>query len=1057
MPNLIDPLIEYAELTERTHVEALDEAIWRFSAKPKELTLESYFGSYGDKDGVFRAINELTDRAVHSSCYGSLAYFHRGFSAKVAKRRWYEYHILAARNYQKVFELSKRVPSAVPQDKLYMYVFMAAAEFHNALQHSCAKSLVKEARPLLETLAAKREEDYMQDLNYLLNRAFLMFLEADYAHLGEALNVFRGQLSSVVSNKELSHSELVDLGCMADVAEALTQFSSFVVSGDMRLADVAFVAMDSAREQAGRSGRTDLRYFTDKLRLSMLTLKELSIWNVPKFFGVNLSPLGRNAIMQYIEAKAWAGVYFLFPSQYEALLGGLLEASARRILVSTPTGAGKTVLGELLELSERFSERRKVDISFYMVPTRALANEKYNDFRSSLEGVTPKLRVSQVVGEALVNTKQAIERSVIVILTPVKLDMLLRNDLYGREPITLIIDEFHNIRTGHRGTRIQFDLIRFQERYPEAKIILISAIVSNFDEIKDWFKADKHFRTTWRPTFARVGIFDAKEKDGLISFNDGVSVDTGVNRQVVRANAYKIQAAKLATRLSTDGPCLIFSSSRIGVPDYAKYVSEEVAKAPLNFDRQANSELREKLERLIGKDDEITRYFAQGIGIHRGDLPHILRRIIEDGVRRGGLSVMVSTTTLAEGINLPLKSVIIPRTKVGGEDMPMSLFFNLFGRTGRPAMEAEGQVVLIARKDSPAPSLLRFESAKPKDIERIVTPLKEILVLRKRIEDSTDEQEKTRLSDRLALHEAVIDTVSLALIAEGVTETLSHDDRLIAKLSIGDTGVAGLREGETEVETVLRECQARLVGYGVVEERNSALVATSFGRAVYDTGFSPGSCALLMRKIPGLCVKLDLWGVSKSNVLSQGNALTEILALMEIPIETHAYFLGEGLPEGYADVMIDWMNNKSLADISQEHFAGSYSRALITVEGQLSGFSAWFLYCLWKLILYYQRQYPRRVGYIEALGELPRYSYFGSNYRVVLENMEADLSSELFSDDLQACVKGLSRSELWGFHHVPESLLDEDAKQRLKSLGLRTEESEFASLLHRILKDAQQR
>jgi replicative superfamily II helicase len=1053
MQRLIDPLIEYSGLTQTAKIEKLNDAVQVIVRMRRVRTLEFYTeASTRSIYEMYKSLNVLSSDAVKLSLFGRLTYFREGFRAKAANRTWYEYFIMAARNYQKVFELGRRIPDEIGKNNLYMYLFMAAAEFHNAMQHACSKSLVKDAQPLLEPRAGE-ELSIMEDLNYRLHCILLHFLASEFKFLKTNVPPFLDKVKNLMeTSNEFSHSELMDLTCLIYIAEGLNHLTQFVLSGHKQEMAIASENLELARDAADKSGRPDLRYIVDKLGLSSLALKQLSVWNLYDFFDIGDDPRKREYLTQYIRLKIESEVYFLYPSQYQALSNEILHASSRRILISTPTGAGKTLLAELVVLSERVNHLDEKGVSMYMVPSRALAREKFNDIGSAVKGLTnPEISVCQITGEVVLDAQRAIEENDVVILTPEKLDMIIRNKFYDRTPNVLVIDEFHNIATGYRGIRIEFDLIRFKGLYPNAKIVLISALVSNFDEIRKWFNADKDFQTTWRPTFARVGLFDIKDPSGIIKFTDGVSVQVDVSRQNTRTNAYKQQAAKLAVEFASEGPCLIFSNSKDAVMQYADYLSQQSERLEgLTRDKEENAKLALRLKQIIGEEEEIYQYFVKGIGVHRGDLPHILRRIIEDAVRRGALRLLVSTTTLAEGINLPLKTIIIPKPEVGREVLQMGLFFNLFGRAGRPLKETEGQVIFLVRKKYPREALEKYEKATLRDIEKILAPVTHIIQLQELIEQTRPLEEKEMLAKQLRIFQAVLDTTLLALLVEKSVDRISDNEQLLDKIIISPLNFdERAREMRNKTTLILQDSEKRLLDFNVVRENERArLDVTEFGMAVYDTGFSPKSCVDLMKKIPRLCENLAK--VTDRNIMYKYEVISQIFSLMKIPVETEAYFIDE-LPLGYASIMFEWMQGKFLKEIAATYFRGKVSEALITVDGLLSGYSSWFLYALSILAHYYSKNKKREPGYLRALKILPKYCYYGSNNSGALEIMQMDISHELFRDDVLRLVGGLSETELRRLFESPDELPTRQLTERIASLNLQTDTQEFIDALHRML------
>jgi replicative superfamily II helicase len=1051
--SLIDPLIEYRELTRSENIRKLDSAVKDVTRVQKTLT---FYTEFDRETNLITIINELMKEATRFSLYGELCYHNSLKKGKLGTHNWYEYLIMAARNYQKIFELSKELLDKIMDaKKRYMLLFMSIFEFHNAMQHSCSSSLVKDGMAFLEKIETA-ENDVMEETNLRLHKSLLQFFSFKLLTCNESINVNYEYVKSILSREDdLTVLEIIDLGCILDILESVRLLTKFLLYGEKEDIEKSAKKIDSASQLAMESGRPDLRYIVNKLKISILTLRQLSIWNLKNFFVFD-NEQKTHYLDTYIRSKVSSGFYILYPSEYEALVNGILEQKAKNSLISMPTGAGKTLLAELIFLSRVISLWEKRELAIYMVPSRALAHEKYEDFKEAFKNLdSPEIRVCQITGETILDAEKAVKEHDLVILTPEKLDMLLRKQYYDRKIDTLIVDEFHNMRTGYRGIRIEFDIIRHQELYPDTAVILISAIVSNFDEIKNWLGAQKYFRTTWRPTFSRIGIFDIGcARTQGIKFTDGTSFFMPLP-QKLRSNAHNKQAISIATEIVKDGPVMIFCSSKRGVNVLADYLSKDFNKMPhelkVNFKQKKKLLLR--LKRIIGEDESIYQFFQKGIGIHRGDLPHVIRRIIEEGIRTNALQFIVSTTTLAEGINLPLKTIIIPKTELAGEELTLSLFFNLSGRAGRPQKESEGQVILVSSKKYPMKMLSeQYLKADPKNIEEIVTPVLQIIALDQKIAQARKSEWKQRYIEEKEIHKSVLDTVLLSLVIEKNVAELAENEPIIHRILIHPN-----KEVHDQVKEILRESENRLITFKVIDRGNKGLKPTKWGYYVYKTGFSPLSCVNLMKHVESLIANLDIYSIKKRSFLYNFEVLHSLFQLMTVPIETRAYF-HDGLPKNYVKILYQWIHGKYLKDIAHDFFKDKISDAMLDLGGLLSGFSAWFLYALQILLKYYSATIKRPLGkYLFNLDLLQRYCWFGTFDSSALKILELDISHELLRDDVLRFVTTLGRDKVKEIFENSELIHEKSVQEAIKSMNLQFEEAEFSEILYGILAERQHR
>lgn len=1067
MQELINPLIDYQELTKEKedNVKRIGESVEILARVFTKVSLE-YWVSREEKVIEFRSIvNELLRDSVKLTLYGELLYYNPEIADKNKKlRHWTEYLIMAARGYQKIFETSEKYLD--PPERFQLKI-MAVAEFHNAMQHACSSTLAKEAVELLYIL--KKDLKNVQNntiglINFELYNNILKFFRGDFKEIvypedkEKSIDSFYTHVKQELSkNKELTLNEVLDLSCILYLVKSINLFSDYMLKGDEVKVKEALGMISKADSISIRTGRADLRYLSSKLKVSIETLQHLSFWKIKQFFQLN-GVKEKKILNEYIKSKIDNGFYFMYPSQFEALKEGILKRENNHTLVSMPTGAGKTLLAEFIVLAEMLRLGEKRELAIYMVPSRALAREKFGDFTKAFGKLKDmNVKVCQITGEVIINDEEAVKENDLIIVTPEKFDMILRNKFYGRKVDTLIVDEFHNIRTGFRGIRIEFDIIRQRELYPSTKIVLISAIVSNFSEIKNWLKADKAFRTTWRPTFSRIGMVDIGERTNKIKFNDG-SLHLVSIKETVKITAYIKYAAKLAVDFGTDGPCMIFSPTKKKMSKYIKYLLEEIDVGKIKIDdiidKEANKRHSKRLFRLIG-DEEIYRLFIKGIGIHKGDLPHQIRRIIEDAFQDNALRFLISTTTLAEGINLPIKTIIIPKPKVGRDDMDIGLFFNLLGRAGRPNMEYEGQVVLIASKSCSLSNLDRYFTATQKDIEEILTPVRDIMSLQKSFDSSTDIKNIEWYKRELDIQKSVLDTVLLAIVYEGKIIKIKDYDVLIDKIVIGSKK-HDINLIKSEIAKTLSDSEDRLIKYNVVKKiEQGVLQPTDFGKAVYKTGFSPESCKILLSKINSIISLLEETPINRFTIFkSELGILRSLLELMPYPIETRMYFPNK-LPPNYINIIYRYMLGHLIKDIAQDNFDGKISESMIQVQGLLSGFSAWFLYALEVLIEYKcliaDKKTKVECRYISTLKLLPEYAWFGTNNDTALGILKKDISRELLRDDVLRLIEKIGEKDIRKILKNPKLIYDESVKTQINEIGLQTEEDEFIKAFYHVL------
>jgi len=224
-------------------------------------------------------------------------------------------------------------------------------------------------------------------------------------------------------------------------------------------------------------------------------------------------PLPADIIEYY--ARAEAGITELYPPQAEAVEKGLLD---NNILAAIPTASGKTLLSELAMLSAIRSGGK----ALYIVPLRALASEKYDQF-SKFREIGVKVGIS--TGD-LDSRDEYLGDNDIIVATSEKADSLLRNETHWIHDLTtLVVDEIHLLDSPDRGPTLEVTIAKLRKIIPRLHIIALSATVGNANEIADWLDAEC-VRSEWRP----VDLWEGVLLDGTIHFLGRKGADIPVSR-----------------------------------------------------------------------------------------------------------------------------------------------------------------------------------------------------------------------------------------------------------------------------------------------------------------------------------------------------------------------------------------------------------------------------------------------------------------------------------------------------------------------------------------------
>lgn len=194
----------------------------------------------------------------------------------------------------------------------------------------------------------------------------------------------------------------------------------------------------------------------------------------------------------------------LRPSQEKAIRAGLLEG--KNLLVCTPTGSGKTLAAEIAALNSIYSKRSK---ALYIVPLKALATEKYKDFKKKY----PDIKVALSIGDQDASDGYLAEYDLIITVSE-KLDSLLRHHCPWLKFVSVVIvDEIHLLNDPSRGPTLEVVITLLRLLIKEMQVVGLSATIGNPKELAAWLNAEL-IEDAWRPVELHHGVY----YEGAIEF-----------------------------------------------------------------------------------------------------------------------------------------------------------------------------------------------------------------------------------------------------------------------------------------------------------------------------------------------------------------------------------------------------------------------------------------------------------------------------------------------------------------------------------------------------------
>ena len=436
-----------------------------------------------------------------------------------------------------------------------------------------------------------------------------------------------------------------------------------------------------------------------------------------------LSPAERYAASQQrsthpaVEAFRTGLAFELDPFQ---VAGCIALEDGDSVLVAAPTGAGKTIVAEFAVHLAMSTPRDKV---FYTAPMKALSNQKYNE----LVEVWGPDQVGLLTGDTAVNA-----RARIVVMTT----EVLRNMLYAESDLLtdlayVVMDEVHYLADRFRGAVWEEVIIHLPQR---VRLVSLSATVSNAEEFGEWMQAvrgaTRVIVSEDRPVPLEqhvlmrtklVDLFDAKQSIGTARVNPELAqmVRTGARtpsarqRQEVRRGAgggprsFGMPRTALVDLLAEHRllPAIFFVFSRAGCDAAVRQAMRDGVRLTEGWERQEiRAVVDEHCRTLLDEDLAVLGYWdwveglERGVAAHHAGLLPAFKEVVEELFQRKLVKVVFATETLALGINMPARTVVLEKLeKFNGEArVPITPgeYTQLTGRAGRRGIDVEGHSVI---------------------------------------------------------------------------------------------------------------------------------------------------------------------------------------------------------------------------------------------------------------------------------------------------------------------------------------------------------------------------
>ncbi|MFB6105323.1 MAG: DEAD/DEAH box helicase [Halobacteriaceae archaeon] len=416
-------------------------------------------------------------------------------------------------------------------------------------------------------------------------------------------------------------------------------------------------------------------------------------------------------VTDVVPAFADAFPFEEFNRMQRRALPAILESDANAV-VAAPTASGKTALAELAMCRVLEADGTAV----FIAPLRALTNEREAEWER-FEALGYSVYV--VTGERDLDPRRA-ARADVLVMTPEKADSATRNhDSPRYDFITdidlCVIDEVHLLDSATRGAVLEATISRLR-RLCDPRIVALSATLPNVEDVADWLDAPSDNTFEFGDDYRPVDLH--------------ASVETYTHGENAWADKYRrlYTALDLAEPHLDAGQALVFVSSRQDTVRAAEKARDELAARDIDVGIRGDYDRHQAADTLENKT--LRQSVIDGVGFHHAGLAREDKTLVEDWFRNGDLDLLFSTSTLAWGVNLPARCVVIRDTKLhdpleGEVEMSPIDVLQMLGRAGRPGYDDVGHAYVVAA---------------PEDADRY----------RRLLEDGSPVE--SRLADRLAEH-----------------------------------------------------------------------------------------------------------------------------------------------------------------------------------------------------------------------------------------------------------------------------------------------------------------
>lgn len=498
------------------------------------------------------------------------------------------------------------------------------------------------------------------------------------------------------------------------IAKSLDAFLNYFYSGDRELLEKAKSMLRNLKEITELESDPGIWWVVRLLLLISQGFGQASLWNSLSLYFDLDNPQVRGYIKSLVYMQP-RGIYELFVTQRRSMEKVLNNQNG--CIVSIPTSSGKTRIAELAILDCLMEDPdNKV---LYIAPFRSLAFEVENSLAPILENAS--ILVSHLYGGSLYSKldEKVIEDSDVIIATPEKAKAILRGNQDLIDSIALIIiDEGHLLGLDKRNVvnEMFYEELRFYMDQNGGKFLLLSAVLPNSEDLALWLtKSDQTiYKDKWRPSDERLGILEwsgrlvnlnwISKDEERASFNRRFIVAEELplkkRERIVKTNPANRNEAVAATayKFRTFGSVLIFVGRKNSVFVMAKAYLKSLGGNATDHVWKNTADWRAFelacMETYGDAANSWLNFARKGILCHNADLHADVRLPLERLMRADKPLVIIATSTLGQGVNLGVSTVIFSTLHQARSDISSRDFWNIAGRAGRAYVDHEGKILV---------------------------------------------------------------------------------------------------------------------------------------------------------------------------------------------------------------------------------------------------------------------------------------------------------------------------------------------------------------------------